>query len=372
MSEPASFILVVSLQPLDATTALFFGHLLGHREAPVRVTQYGGRQCVALLSRASAVIFVRGLFECADLARGARTLGIPAYYFLDDNFMVLRDQGGREAEFVGDYSIEAVRAALRSYAGVLLSSDALINYFRDHALHEQLMLFPPVVSACAVAAPAARSNVHLAFFGGRHLHGMLNEVLLPAIRRLARQRPVTLIAVGLPEPLPASEGLTIITEPYHPSYDEGMARLAEIGVEVLVHPAASGMANNAYKNPHALISARRLGAVPVVSSVAPYDELCSEQVAICCDDSSQSWFDALVGVVDDPEKQAALRARLDAYCDQRFSGASNRELLRGLVDRHAAPGPMATLRRFAVLQSHEWRRLARRISRRLLPARRAA
>jgi len=89
MSEPAPFVLVVSLQPLDATTSLFFGHLLDQRASPLRVTQYGGRHCAALLSRASAVIFVRGLFECAELAGCARMLGIPTYYFLDDNFMVL-------------------------------------------------------------------------------------------------------------------------------------------------------------------------------------------------------------------------------------------------------------------------------------------
>ena len=372
MSEPAPFVLVVSLQPLDATTSLFFGHLLDHSEAPVRVTHYGGRQCVALLSRASAVIFVRGLFECADLARGARTLGIPVYYFLDDNFMVLREQGGREAEFVGDYSIKAVRAALRNYAGVLLSSAALINYFRDHALHERLMLFPPVASPCAIPAPATRSSLHLAFFGGRHLHGMLHDVLLPAIRRLARRRPVTMTIVGVPASLPESEGLTIVSEAYRPAYDEGMQRLVALGVDVLVHPSASGMANNAYKNPHALISARRLGAVPVVSNVAPYAELCGNGVAICCGDSSESWYDALAGIADDPDKVAGLRARLDAYCEQRFSGTSNRELLRELVDRHAAPRPAATLLRFAVLQSHEWRRLAKRIARRLLPARTAA
>lgn len=372
MSESAPFVLVVSLQPLDASTALFFGNLLSDGEAPLRVTRYGGLNCGALLSRASAVIIVRGLFECADLADCARMLGIPVYYFLDDNFMVLREQGGRDAEFVGAYSLDAVRAALKPYAGVLLSGNALIEYFKDHALHEQLMLFPPVMAARVVPAPARRSGAHLAFFGGRHLHGIFHEAVLPAIRRLARQRPVTLIVVGLPAPLLVSEGLTIIAEPYHPAYDDGMDRLTDLGVDVLVHPSASGMANNAYKNPHALISARRLGAVPVVSNVAPYVELCADGVVICCGDSSESWYDALAGLVDDPDKVAELHTRLDAYCEQRFSGTSNRELLRELVGRHAAPRPMATLVRFAVLQSHEWRRLARRISRRLWPARRAA
>lgn len=372
MSESAPFVLVVSLQPLDATTSLFFGHLLDHSEAPVRVTHYGGRKCVALLSRASAVIFVRGLFECADLARGARMLGIPTYYFLDDNFMVLREQGGRDAEFVGEYSLEAVRAALKHYAGVLLSSPALLKYFKDHDLHAQLRLFPPVMVACVMPVPARRSSTHLAFFGGRHLHGIFHEAVLPAIRRLARQRPVTLIVIGLAAPLSVSEGLTTVSEPYYPGYDDGIERLAALGVDVLVHPSASGMANNPYKNPHALISARRLGAVPVVSNVAPYAELCVDGVAICCGDSSESWYGALAGIVADPEKVAGLRARLDAYCEQQFSGTSNLLLLRELVGRHEAPRPMATLLRFAVLQSHEWRRLAKRIARRLLPARRAA
>ena len=130
------------------------------------------------------------------------------------------------------------------------------------------------------------------------------------------------------------------------------------------------MANNAYKNPHALISANLLGAVPVVSNVAPYADLCAEQVAICCDDSEESWYAALATAVSD--QAPALRARLHAYCATRFSGDANRDVLNDLVRRHAPPAHAAVVVRLAVLQSYPLRRLAERISRRLRPARRAA
>jgi hypothetical protein len=369
MSGESGFALVVSLHPADATTTLFFGNLLGANRAPIQVAQLGERNCLNLLSKASAVIFVRGLFECASLASYARALGIPTYYFLDDNFMVLREQGGRDAEFVGEYSIDAVRTALAGYDGVLLSSATLVSYFKTHALHSQLMLFPPVAEQPA-PAPARGAGMRVAFFGGRHLHETFVEVVLPAVRRLAQRQPLTLIGVGLAARLDPSAGLTIVEEPYHASYREGLTRLARHGVDVLVHPSAAGMANNAYKNPHALISANMLGAVPVVSNVAPYADLCGQQVAICCDDSEESWYSGLATAASD--QAGAIRARLHAYCATQFSGGANRDVLNDLVRRHAPPTPAATVVRLAVLQSYPLRRLAERISRRLLPARRAA
>lgn len=363
------FVLVVSLQPLDASTTLFFGHLARLVPGMIRVVQYGRDDIAGPLGEAAAVVLVRGLFEFSDIARCARALRIPVYYFLDDNFILLREQGGTGAEFVTRYTVGDVRAALRDYAGVLLATPALMSYFSEHGLHPHLILFPPVMDAERLAPPGAHaSGVTVAFFGGRHLHRQLLDIIVPAVRRLARQRPVRLVAVGLPRSIPASEGLSISQPPYTESYARGLRTLAAEGVDVFVHPVAAGLANNAYKNPHALISAHALGAVPVVSKAAPYDALGADGVALMCDDNEESWYQALTLAVTDQALRSILRARLAAYCTEHFSGSPNRAVVDTMLRGHTPRGRAQTLWRSGIARGYQAMSLAGRVAARVTRA----
>ncbi len=351
---------------MDASTTLFFGHLMRLMPESIRVVQYGKDDVAGPLAAASAVILVRGLFECSDLARCARALRVPLYYFLDDNFIVLREQGGIGAQFVTRYLIGDVRAALRDFAGVLLATPALVSYFAEQQLHPHLFLFPPVMAPEAMAAPrAARPGVTVAFFGGRHLHRQLLDFVVPAVRCLALQRPVRLLAVGLPESIPSSSGLVVSQRPYDESYGRGLRALATEGVDVFVHPVAAGMANNAYKNPHALISAQALGAVPVVSNAPPYDALGHGDVALMCEDSEASWLNALTQAVTDDTLRLALGARLATYCAEHFSGAANRAVVETMLVGYAPRGWAQALWRRGIVRGYQTMNLAGRVAARV-------
>ncbi len=167
---------------------------------------------------------------------------------------------------------------------------------------------------------------------------MFLHTIVPAVRRLARERPVTLLAVGVTGPIESSDGLSVVQQPYDESYARGLGRLAAEGVDLLVHPAASGLANNSYKNPHALISAHALGAVPIVSDAPPYDGLRSEEVALLCDDTEDSWYQALVRAATDESLRSAVRARLASYCANTVGGTLNREVLDEILHEHMPPG----------------------------------
>ena len=91
---PSGYVLAVSLEPLDATTTLFFGHLGDGVAGALRVVRYGHPDLAAQLAGASAVVLVRALFEMEQVEWTCRVLGVPLYYFVDDNFMVLREQSG--------------------------------------------------------------------------------------------------------------------------------------------------------------------------------------------------------------------------------------------------------------------------------------
>lgn len=350
MTPASRYVAAISLEPLDASTTLFLGHLADRLAGALQVVPYNDSQTADVISGASALILVRGLFEFDAAVWSARALGIPLYYFVDDNFILLREQPGPWSPYVGRYSAASVRRQLRHFQGVLLSSQTLIDYFKSEQLHRELMLFPPVEWREQLPKPPDRSAaVTVAFFGGRHLHDVFRSGILPAVRRLAAERPVTLIAAGVSDALAPSPGLTVVGQPYDASYERGLRRLAEAGIDVFVHPSAPGLLNDRYKNPHALISAKALAAIPVVSNRPPYSDLAPDGVAVLCDDSPESWYAGLVQALQ-PAEALAIAERLTAFCASRYGGQVNREAIVSMLGRHQPPSGRWTAVRSSVVR----------------------
>ncbi len=325
------YALAVSVRPEDASTTLFFGHLAGGMRATVRVAHYRQPDLAEQLSGASAIILVRALFELDPVIWFARLAGVPLYYFVDDNFMLLREQPGVWSAYVEPYSARNVRERLRAFSGVLVSSPSLLKYFEEHRLHTPLTLFPPIGWSSTLPRPSSMgAAASIGFFGGSHLHGVLEDYVLPAIRRVAAVQPLRFVVAGVSEPIATSPGLTVVHQTYDLSYSRGLRTLAAAGVDVLVHPSLPGHANNAYKNPHALISALAIGAVPVVSARPPYDDLPASGIVLRCEDTIDSWYLALKRALD-PVEHRAVSDRLGSFCASHFDGSVNRQVIESLV-----------------------------------------
>jgi len=330
------YALAVSVRPEDASTSLFFGHLAGDMHGTLRVAHYRQPDLAEQLSGASAIILVRALFELNPVIWFARLAGVPLYYFVDDNFMLLRDQTGAWSAWVEPYSAANVRKRLRAFSGVLVSSPALLEYFEEHRLHGRLMLFPPIGWSSSLPNRSSDdATPGIGFFGGSHLHAVVQEYVIPAIRRLAVEQPLRFVAAGVSEPIATSPGLTVVHQPYQLSYSRGLRTLAAAGVDVLVHPSLPGHVNNAYKNPHALISAHAIGAVPVVSARPPYNDLREFGIVLQCEDTIDSWYLALKRALD-PVERSAVSERLGAFCASHFDGTVNRQVIESLVGHPAS------------------------------------
>jgi hypothetical protein len=346
-SASPPYVLVVSLAPLDPTCTLFFTHLAGR--VPLRIVQYPVDDIAGPLSGASAVIIVRGLFEFGGLIPCARALGVPLYYFLDDNFMLIRDEVGTYGTLYEEYSNDRVRWVLRRFSGVLLATKSLRTYFAEQRLHNEPLLYPPIAGLVLERPPPdSERPLTIAFFGGLHRRGPFVDHVFPAIRRLAMTTPVRLVAAGLEAGrLPAAAGVELICPTYDPSYAVALGIVARYGVDILVHPS-SATANNIYKNPHVLINARVLGAAPIFSDVPPYDAVAGMGIAVLCDNTEEAWFDALARVAGDPAVREQLLSGLDAYCRRHFSGESNAAIIRTMLQRHPVPdAPTRVVRRVA-------------------------
>lgn len=338
----------------DATTTLFFGHV--SERVPIRIVESVPRSMRRLfhsfkselalaspLAGAAALIVNRGLFEFSSLASCARRLSIPCYYFVDDNFVVLQGEGNADASSVGRYTVANVRHALRGFDGVLCATDSLRTYFTSHHLHHQIELYPPVALHAAPPPPRSSDRLRVAFFGGAHRREPFTRLVLPALERLAQHRPVTLFAAGVE--IPQRRSLEIVSLPYDRRYSAAIDEMAKHEIDVLVHPT-SVTGNNAYKNPHVLINACALGAVPIFSDAPPYNALAGEGICLLTRDSEQDWFEAL-SRLGDAEQRVTMVAKIAAYCERHFSGDSNVRTLAALIDacpEHRAGVPLRSLR----------------------------
>jgi hypothetical protein len=338
------YILAVSLAPHDATCTLFFEHLTGR--APLRIVSFPSNHLAAACAGASAVIAVRGLFEFGNLFATVRRLGIPLYYFVDDNFMLIREEPDIYGTLCQDYALDRVKAALDGFSGVLLATPALIDYFKTHRLSDRPTLYPPVAGPPLDAVPDRSGRpLTIAFFGGSHRREPFLRYVYPAIRRLAMDRDVALVAAGIEPDLVQETGrLKVVRVPYNPSYADALQQVAAHGVDILVHP--SGVTrNNVFKNPHVLINARALVAAPIFSNVAPYDAVAADRVAVLCENTEDAWFDALSRVAADDALRADLQARLATYCARQFGGQVNLDVLRRIQDAHEMPSASVRMAR---------------------------
>jgi hypothetical protein len=294
-----------------------------------------------VLAGASAVIVVRGLFEFDSLAICAGWLNVPRYYFVDDNFIVLRDDAGvADARWFKDYSIDRVRQALKGFAGVLLATPSLVDYFREHRLHDRTMLFPPVAqSSLREDTPQTGGAVTVGFFGGLHRRAPFLEFVYPAIRRLAQERAIRLVVAGIDRrDLTRAAGLPIEVLEYNPSYLEGLRAMSAYGIDVLAHPGTVH-GHNVYKNTHVIINAHTLGAVPLFSVGPPYDSIADEGIALVCENTEAAWCTALGRVASDATLRKAMRSRLAEYCATQFSGHPNLDVISTMLREHPAPTP---------------------------------
>ena len=367
MSQAAAYLAVATLAPGDATTTLFFAHLADR--VPLRIVPFSvvdmknpaqglglARHATHALAGARAIIFSRGLFEFEGMIRSAAWAGLPRYYFVDDNFIILKDEPGLYHPSLGRrYSPDGVRKALQGFSGVLLSTPSLVEYFAQHELHPRLLLYPPVADHHLAPRPDSQhSTTRIAFFGGMHRREPFLRHVYPAVVRLAAERPVELCAAGIDlTGLAVPAGLTVIPVSYRAAYPAALAEMAARQIDILVHPSNT-TANNVYKNPHVIINARALGAAPIFSAAPPYDALAGEGVALLCDDSVDSWYEALSRLAADGRLRQELKTRIDVYCDTYFNGAANVEVLQSILRESGAPGSMRAARTVRLAAGLAW------------------
>jgi hypothetical protein len=327
---------------LDACTTLYFDHLPPPWNTRLRIVHYAtwGAGLPEEMVGASAVVFVRALFHFAHWIEFARQLGIPHYYFLDDNLLLLAHE---YSEYAG-YTEENVREMLRSFAGVLVPTPALAADFADRGLHPRLIHYPPSVRRPPGRGPAPpvveSGRVRVGYFGGPHRNAAFRAFVVPAVRKAGEDLPLELVAMGIDEgSVDAGPHVPVTYVPYERSHDLALRTLAAHDVHILAHPN-SASANNPFKTLHVLANAAALGAAPVLSEGPPYDRLRGSEAALLCPDEIGPWAEAIGRLARDLPLRERIASQTRLYCAEHYSGRANVDVVRTILEQHPSSGSL--------------------------------
>jgi glycosyltransferase involved in cell wall biosynthesis len=365
----------------EASTSLYFDYLPKTVNSKVRVIHpetFG----ITELARASCLIIVRSIEIYSEWLKAAKLLGIPIYYFLDDNIPELVAQEDfRPPE---DMSRRALRDRLRTFDGVLLSSESLLQYFEAHLIHPKLFYFPP----CYAGAPlekgdssekgrATRSRqkaavkhpkhqartanpeacgsafaVTVAFAGGGHRQAGLLDIVMPALKRLTETGlTIHVVVAGCSGDAEdnlrkfSSENLKLDCLPFEIDWKRVLLQLAQCRPDLLIH-APSSTVNNRYKTLNAALNAHLLNAVLVAPDQAPFDdpEFSGAAIRVAPPERAKAWLEAIAQLLRDRKSWSWHKDANAKYCGRHFSGEKNTSVLQALL---AASPPVG----FATVES---------------------
>jgi hypothetical protein len=336
--------ILVANTTYDASSTIYFDFLPEKIRSRVRMFQYRSDQDIAELGRASCLIVVRHLEPLRDLIDAAMTLEIPCYYFADDNFTLL--QSNKEDVLAEDYSIDALKRKLKSFAGVLLSVTALQKYWEENRIHPNLISFPPCFTnmepvVAPPPPPCSDKPLTIAVAGGKHRRAGLRRCVMPAIEALAAQREsIHLIVGGADEELShdlerfRNPRLRISCEPFEVDWKRSLLKIAEYRPHFLIH-APSDSVNNEYKSFHIAAFARLLNAVLIAPGHPPYNKFEETRNAALAVKPFQSkaWLQAMEELLRNIAGWDEILRNNTEFCRKHFHGSVNERALLDILEK---------------------------------------
>jgi hypothetical protein len=335
-----------------ASTSLCFDWLPREIRGQVRIILSQGGGALSELAHASCLIVVRLLSVHKKWIEAAHALKIPVYYFLDDNLSELTLSEGLK---VGEnFSVQALRGKLSEFAGVLVSTAELAEFFRQNLIHKNIQVFPVSYAETPHRLPARQNSdfdVVIASLSGQHRqHGLIDSVF-PALKLLARSGTKIHFVMGggssddsqsaLLEDIGSNENLKITQLPFAVDITQAQIQIAEYRPDILIH-GPSRTANNKYKTLNIALSAYILDCVLVVPDQPPFDSMLLDGAAIRIEhaDEPLAWSRALQKFLSAREAWASYKQQNEKFCRTHFSGEQNIAVLNNIFE--TSPSVTAT------------------------------
>jgi hypothetical protein len=287
------------------------------------------------LLRSDIVIFVREILSAQQASALAicRELKIPHFYFIDDNFILLADE---RKEF-RDYTEERLKKELKSFSGVITSSEELARFFSSLALHHEVNVIRPVINQELLAktrnnrlrAPSPQNTLRVAFFGGPFRQRSLLEDVFPALNELDQKTELLMRCSSHSGPIIRQAKFEIVPIVETASFSAFLERWSQYEPQIAVHPAGRTQ-NIDYKSANALLVALYLGTVPIVTHERAYSSFGKSEGVMKVDGSSRSWANAIEQLSNEAFRQEML-GRLDIFCGTYFDAERTIRVLARLT-----------------------------------------
>ena len=294
-----------------------------HRNPNVTVCYVmGGDPLHSVVALADAAVIVRQP-DMQPINSICRKLRIPSYYFVDDNFReIVVDQGDDLAS--KEAAAKTNRKYLSQYSGILVTTYALRDYFMEKKLHDHVLLLP------AVWRKPCRENeenetLTVAFMGGAFREGTLKNCVLPALRHIAKERPLRLICPCTKKTEKqvrelGNSNLEIIPFYRTNNYEFLMNTYAALNPDILIH-CGNNLRNNIYKTKNALINAVTLGVPLLASDIEPYCDFSdgSENAYLLTRNTPEEWEKSLRLLLSDSSLRCTLFRHAKEFCEKMYS-----------------------------------------------------
>ncbi|EKS38283.1 glycosyltransferase family 2 protein [Afipia broomeae] len=341
--------IVVLTSSYDASTSLYFDNLPSSVRGRIRIVLSERHLELTELASASCVIVVRHFDIHEEWIDAAKRMRVPLYYFLDDNFVELASVESYQSS--EDFSLNGLRTKLERFAGVLLSSKELLEYFEANLIHPNLSFFPVSYARSPKSARFTISNsfdLTVASIGGKHRQRGLQECVLPALQRLASDACRIHFVIGGCDPedsellskIAASENLKLTLIPFNVEWNRAILQLAEHRPDVLIH-APSKTINNKYKTLNVALSAYILDCVLIVPNDPPYDLVEFDGAAVRVEPANEpgAWLQAVRNLLSKRETWDGYKKANATFCRTQFSGEQNLVVLNEILQSSPAISP---------------------------------
>jgi hypothetical protein len=336
-------ILVLCHQKTEATAVHYFSSML------CQCIDAAGLHSLSSFTKVSAVIFCRDLFPSLPWLAAVRKEGIPHYYFVDENIVSMNGKPQHSSSDDQRYGQQELQLELASFSGVLTASESLANYVREHDIHASVSCLPPGVKLLPVLPSSQILNslpfksprvIRIACFSAQTQQSLFAQLVVPALRKLAHDFNIELIAFGCPpgsldDP---SSPLRVRTPELNMDHLQIMNAVSFWNPEIIVHPDLFTQ-NTPYIVPQMLIRAAQIGAALVASNVGPY-AVAARQTSpplVLANNTVQSWVESIRLLLASPAMRLRLAGEAANYVRSRWKSGENQNALEQLAQRHPPP-----------------------------------
>ena len=271
------------------------------------------------LALVDAIIISRDIVTGTKYLDLIRKLKIPVYYYTDDNFLVVAVQNQHDL-LVREFAKASTRETFEKFNGIIVSSENLLLDFKARGLHENLILLEPAIDAQLISdyPKLPKPYFSVAFLGGVFRTDVLQNCVLPALKRLSEETPVRLYC---PDDFNlnkyVSENFQIYTLPRTSCLDLVLTKFGRFDVDVQVH-SGKKLPNNKYKTENALINATTIGAVLLASRVEPYKSGLNQGCYMMTANTVDAWYASLKRLADNSAIRDEIYQKAKQYCTIRY------------------------------------------------------